>query len=216
MQQNKIPDGQRTKVIYTLIKDAKYQDVPHLISRPSTTSAMNCSSVQEVDPCPFLPTATTWARISSIQLESMNSSPNSTRKSQNTNFTSPKVTTKMEISNRLWKLVNQLAIQTLSKRSFFCNPSSDMSRMRFSMPNHCFVKVGKNIFSQPRFRYHRQLRMHSLQGGKILRGQAQICWRHEWNRIWLRNCIQHCSLPLQAETASSFSQIHCWDHRERS
>ena len=59
MQQNKIPDGQRTKVIYTLIKDAKYQDVPHLISRPSTTSAMNCSSVQEVDPCPFLPTATT-------------------------------------------------------------------------------------------------------------------------------------------------------------
>lgn len=27
MQQNKIPDGQRTKVIYTLIKEAKYQDV---------------------------------------------------------------------------------------------------------------------------------------------------------------------------------------------
>ena len=155
MQQNKIPDGQRTKVIYTLIKDAKYQDVPHLISRPSTTSAMNCSSVQEVDPCPFLPTATTWARISSIQLESMSSSPNSTRKSPNTNFTWPKVTTKMEISNRLWKLVNQLAIQTLSKKSFFCNPSSDMSRTRFSMPSHCFVKVRKNIFSQPGFRYHR-------------------------------------------------------------
>jgi len=27
MQQNKISDGQRTKVIYSLIKDAKYQDV---------------------------------------------------------------------------------------------------------------------------------------------------------------------------------------------
>lgn len=27
MQQNKIPDGQRTKVIYTLIKEAKYQEV---------------------------------------------------------------------------------------------------------------------------------------------------------------------------------------------
>jgi len=26
-QTNKIPDGQRTKVIYTLIKEAKYQDV---------------------------------------------------------------------------------------------------------------------------------------------------------------------------------------------
>ena len=30
MQQNKqIPDGQRTKVIYTLIKDAKYTEVPY-------------------------------------------------------------------------------------------------------------------------------------------------------------------------------------------
>jgi hypothetical protein len=27
MQQNKIADGQRTKVIYTLIKEAKYQEV---------------------------------------------------------------------------------------------------------------------------------------------------------------------------------------------
>jgi hypothetical protein len=30
-QTNKIPDGQRTKVIYTLIKEAKYQDaINHL------------------------------------------------------------------------------------------------------------------------------------------------------------------------------------------
>lgn len=27
MQQNKIADGQRTKTIYTLIKEAKYQEV---------------------------------------------------------------------------------------------------------------------------------------------------------------------------------------------
>ena len=58
MQQNKIPDGQRTKVIYTLIKDAKYQDVSDLLSRPSTISAMSFSSALEVDLCPFLPTAT--------------------------------------------------------------------------------------------------------------------------------------------------------------
>jgi len=39
MQQNKqIPDGQRTKVIYTLIKDAKYSEVPFRnIARLSTT-----------------------------------------------------------------------------------------------------------------------------------------------------------------------------------
>jgi hypothetical protein len=35
MQQNKIPDGQRTKVIYTLIKEAKYQEVPIQIGRLS-------------------------------------------------------------------------------------------------------------------------------------------------------------------------------------
>ena len=33
MQQNRIPDGQRTKVIYTLIKDGKYQDVELLWCR---------------------------------------------------------------------------------------------------------------------------------------------------------------------------------------
>ena len=58
MQQNKIPDGQRTKVIYTLIKDAKYQDVSLPLSRLSTTSAMNFSSAQEVDPCHSLHTVT--------------------------------------------------------------------------------------------------------------------------------------------------------------
>ena len=58
MQQNKIPDGQRTKVIYTLIKDAKYQDVHHNLDRPSTISAMNCSSAPEAGPCPSWPTAT--------------------------------------------------------------------------------------------------------------------------------------------------------------
>lgn len=30
MQQNKIPDGQRTKTIYTLIKEAKYHEVTHM------------------------------------------------------------------------------------------------------------------------------------------------------------------------------------------
>ena len=51
MQQNKIPDGQRTKVIYTLIKEAKYQDVPHITLRLLTISVMNCSFVPEADPC---------------------------------------------------------------------------------------------------------------------------------------------------------------------
>ncbi len=37
MQQNKIADGQRTKVIYTLIKDAKYHEVNPLKFRPSNT-----------------------------------------------------------------------------------------------------------------------------------------------------------------------------------
>lgn len=59
MQQNKIPDGQRTKVIYTLIKEAKYTEVPLPSIRPLTISAMNYSSAPVVDPCPFSPTATT-------------------------------------------------------------------------------------------------------------------------------------------------------------
>ena len=54
MQQNKIPDGQRTKVIYTLIKDAKYQDVHYHLLRLLTISAMNFSSAQEVGRCHFL------------------------------------------------------------------------------------------------------------------------------------------------------------------
>lgn len=58
MQQNKIPDGQRTKVIYTLIKEAKYQDVINILLRPSIISAMNCSFVPEVDLCLCLHTAT--------------------------------------------------------------------------------------------------------------------------------------------------------------
>lgn len=59
MQQNKIPDGQRTKVIYTLIKDGKYQDVLFSLSRPSIISAMNYSSAPEADPCPSWLTAIT-------------------------------------------------------------------------------------------------------------------------------------------------------------
>ena len=59
MQQNKIPDGQRTKVIYTLIKDGKYQDVPLTLLRPSTISVMSFSSVPEADRCHYWHTATT-------------------------------------------------------------------------------------------------------------------------------------------------------------
>jgi hypothetical protein len=51
-QTNKIPDGQRTKVIYTLIKEAKYQEVLIALFRPSIISAMSCNFVQEVAPCP--------------------------------------------------------------------------------------------------------------------------------------------------------------------
>jgi len=59
MQQNKIPDGQRTKVIYTLIKEAKYQEVISFLLRPSTISVTSFNSAQEVVPCHCLPTATT-------------------------------------------------------------------------------------------------------------------------------------------------------------
>lgn len=51
-QTNKIPDGQRTKVIYTLIKEAKYQEVVSTLFRPSIISAMNCNSALEVGQCP--------------------------------------------------------------------------------------------------------------------------------------------------------------------
>ena len=59
MQQNKIPDGQRTKVIYTLIKEAKYQDVNSCLYRQSTILVTNCSFALEADLCPFLPIVTT-------------------------------------------------------------------------------------------------------------------------------------------------------------
>ena len=48
-----IPDGQRTKVIYTLIKDGKYQDVHITIFRLLTILIINYSLLQEVDPCHF-------------------------------------------------------------------------------------------------------------------------------------------------------------------
>lgn len=51
MQQNRIADGQRTKVIYTLIKEAKYHEVTVFRFRPSITSAMNFSFALEADPC---------------------------------------------------------------------------------------------------------------------------------------------------------------------
>jgi len=59
MQQNKIPDGQRTKVIYTLIKEGKYQDVNYSLFRQSTILVMNSSFAREVDLCPSSPIATT-------------------------------------------------------------------------------------------------------------------------------------------------------------
>lgn len=59
MQQNRIADGQRTKVIYTLIKEAKYHEVTVLGFRPSIISAMSFSFAQEADPCRCLPIATT-------------------------------------------------------------------------------------------------------------------------------------------------------------
>ena len=217
MQQNKIPDGQRTKVIYTLIKDAKYQDVHSILSRPLTTWATNFSSVQEVDPCHFLPTATIWAKISSIQLEYTNSFQSSTLKSPSTNFTSPKVTTKMEIMIKPWKWHSQLMIQPLSKKWFFFNLWSDTSKMRFSMPNHFFVKVTTFPLSQSRrFRYRCQWRLYSLQRRKILRSQSQVCRCHECDRIWLRNCIQYCSLSLQTEAVGSISQVHRLNYWKRS
>ena len=80
MQQNKIPDGQRTKVIYTLIKEGKYQDVKYYLYRLSITLVMNCSFALEVDLCLYLPIATTWAKISSTLPESTNNSLNSTPK----------------------------------------------------------------------------------------------------------------------------------------
>ena len=101
MQQNKIPDGQRTKVIYTLIKDAKYQDVLLSLSRPSIIWAMSFSFAPEADLCPSSPTATIWAKISSTQLESTNSSLSSTRKSLSTSYILPKVITRTVISNKL-------------------------------------------------------------------------------------------------------------------
>ena len=59
MQTAKIPDGQKTKTIYTLIKEAKYQDVSESLSRPLVISPMNFSSAPEVDRCHCWPTATT-------------------------------------------------------------------------------------------------------------------------------------------------------------
>ena len=59
MQQNRIADGQRTKVIYTLIKEAKYHEVTVSRFRLLTTSAMSSSFALEADPCRCLPIATT-------------------------------------------------------------------------------------------------------------------------------------------------------------
>lgn len=73
MQQNKqIPDGQRTKVIYTLIKEAKYNEVSIFRFRPSTISIMSCSFVPAVVPCPYWLTAITWARTSWTRQECTN------------------------------------------------------------------------------------------------------------------------------------------------
>lgn len=59
MQQNKIADGQRTKIIYTLIKEAKYQDVNKLQLRQSPILVMSCSFVPGADRCLYSLTATT-------------------------------------------------------------------------------------------------------------------------------------------------------------
>lgn len=48
-----IPDGQRTKVIYSLIKEGKYQDVDiKYILRLSLILITNCSLHLGADPCP--------------------------------------------------------------------------------------------------------------------------------------------------------------------
>ncbi len=53
-QPRTIPDGQRTRIIYSLIKDGKYQDVNFILSRLSIISIMNYSFVQEADLCLYL------------------------------------------------------------------------------------------------------------------------------------------------------------------
>jgi hypothetical protein len=58
MQQNRIADGQRTKVIYTLIKDGKYQDVTLIKFRLSISLPMNYNSVLVHEVCPYLLIAT--------------------------------------------------------------------------------------------------------------------------------------------------------------
>jgi hypothetical protein len=50
-QPRTIPDGQRTKTIYTLIKDGKYQDVYIYLFRPLIISIINFNFVLEVDQC---------------------------------------------------------------------------------------------------------------------------------------------------------------------
>jgi hypothetical protein len=50
-QPRTIPDGQRTKVIYGLIKDGKYQDVYFNLFRPLIILTMNFSFVPAVDRC---------------------------------------------------------------------------------------------------------------------------------------------------------------------
>lgn len=57
-QPRTIPDGQRTKVIYSLIKDGKYQDVTALLFRPSIISIMSFSFAPAADQCLYLLTAT--------------------------------------------------------------------------------------------------------------------------------------------------------------
>lgn len=54
IQTKSISDGQRTKIIYTLIKDGKYQDVLILsYFRLLIISTMSFSFVQEVDLCHY-------------------------------------------------------------------------------------------------------------------------------------------------------------------
>lgn len=141
MQQNKISDGQRTKVIYTLIKEAKYQDVKSMQFRPSTISAMSCSFVPEVGLCLCLPIATIWAKISWTLLESTNSCLNFTLKWPSINYTWPKVTTKMVIFSKHSKCLNQSTTQPINKKWSFSNHSYVTSRTRFSMPKLCSAKV---------------------------------------------------------------------------
>ena len=155
MQPNKvIPEGQRTKVIYTLMKEQKYTDVSSHSLRQSTISIMNYSSALAVVRCPCLHTATTWVRTSSTLRECTSSLPSTIPMWLNTASTWLRVTIKMVTLIRLLRSLRGFRIRSVSRSLFCCNRWFDMSKTKFLMPRHCFDKVyvsSQRKWRRPRF-----------------------------------------------------------------